>query len=126
MPWTAEQKIDALMRLPWSVSTQKSAYGSYLTARIAEVSDAIATAADERSLARELFASLRASLSCRIDYGDEIPLPEGFQLPWKEAEEPRGVPSLYVLPLHEGQAWQRPILRSTGAYRKINSSLAPA
>lgn len=78
--WTNEQKIDGLMRLPWSLSVEKDDDG--LVARVAEIPDAIATGANEKALALDLWESLRASLSVRVEHGDPIPLPVGSVLPW--------------------------------------------
>ena len=79
--WTREQKLAALTRLPWTISTERENDGTWI-ARVAEMSDAIATGKSERELAADLWESVYASLAVRLDRGDPIPLPSGCDLPW--------------------------------------------
>lgn len=86
--WTREDKILALIRLPWDVRITKEEDGS-LFAQIAEISDAVADGENERELAVDLWESLYASLAVRLDRGDPVPLPEGHGLPWATSGSPR-------------------------------------
>ena len=88
MTWTAKQKLDALMRVPWSVFEERNDEQGYLVAQVRELPDAIATGADERTLARDIYAAVRASLACRLEFGDDIPLPPGYLLPWSNGAAP--------------------------------------
>lgn len=101
--WNRESKLDALMRLPWSVTVEREDDGS-LFARVAEVPDAIADGEDDKSLARDLWDSLRASLALRLDQGDPIPLPAGRLLPWEDPQW-RSRKVLRVSSA-KGQAWE--------------------
>lgn len=83
--WTTEQKLDALMRLPWTIVPETDSADGSLVAQVREVPDAIATGQSKRELARELWESLRASLEIRLLHGDEIPMPAGRTvLPWMD------------------------------------------
>lgn len=87
MPWTFDQKLDALMRLRWSIAVERDEDEGYLIARVAELPDTIATGDNDRELAREMWDSLRASLGARLEHGDPIPLPKGaIVLPWQATE----------------------------------------
>src|SRR5437588_156096 len=81
--WTREQKLAALMRLPWTVRAEHNATDGYSVARVAELPSVIATGSNDRELARDLWESLQASLSVYLDYDDPLPLPSGAQLPWE-------------------------------------------
>lgn len=101
--WNRESKLDALMRLPWTVNVEREEDGS-LFARVAEIPDAIADGDDDRSLARELWDSLRASLAFRLDHGDPIPLPAGRLLPWEDPKWRANYPTRRISA--KGQAWE--------------------
>jgi predicted RNase H-like HicB family nuclease len=87
--WTRARKLAALMRLPWTVTTERNADEDYLVARVAELPSVIATGATERELARDLWESLEASLVVYLDYDDTIPLPAEQVLPWERHDEAR-------------------------------------
>jgi predicted RNase H-like HicB family nuclease len=100
--WTRERKLTALVRLPWTVTTERNADEGYLVARVAELPSVIATGDTEKELARDLWESLEASLAVYVDYGDEIPLPVGQVLPW---ELPSAGPARIVFGHVRGDAW---------------------
>jgi predicted RNase H-like HicB family nuclease len=103
MDWTTEQKLAALMRLPWSVTVAPNVEEGYLVARVAELPSAVATGEDERALGRDLWAAIEASLACYLEFGDPIPLPAGAALPWEGPQ----VPAARIVPLHlRGAAWE--------------------
>lgn len=93
--WTKEQKLAALMALPWDVRVERDEEGD-LFARIAEIPDAVADGATERELGRELWQSLYASLVLRLDRGDPIPLPAKSALPWEMLASPAWHPASAV------------------------------
>jgi hypothetical protein len=107
MTWTREQKLQALLRLPWTFTVERNEPGRYWVARVVEVPSAIATADNERQLSREAWASLQASLEVYLDNDDDVPLPPGIQrVPWEAG--PRLTPrvSTVVRKLQPGEAWQ--------------------
>jgi predicted RNase H-like HicB family nuclease len=82
--WTREKKLEALLRLRWTITVEHNAEEGYLVAHLKELPDVIATGADERALARDLWESLTASLDARLDFEDLLVLPGGAQLPWTQ------------------------------------------
>lgn len=126
MTWTREQQLDALMRLPWSIVTTPSDDGTYLVATVAGMPDAMATGADDRALAKDLYGSLRASLACRLEFGDEIPLPAGCSLPWANGAPPRVVVRPLVARAKHSEAWSPPVLKSTGAFQTVRPEFVTA
>jgi hypothetical protein len=117
MPWTRDEQLAALMRLPWTISIGPSEFGEYLVGRVAELPDAIATGPDERALARDLYESLKASLASRLEADADVPLPRGAELPWAHvAEPPRRAARLFqVRRMADGEAWTK----STGAFAVV-------
>ena len=82
MMWTREAKLDALVRLPWTVDVDRNAEEGYLILRVRELPGTIATG-DEEVVEREFWESLRATLACYLEFDDPIPLPLGVALlPW--------------------------------------------
>jgi hypothetical protein len=93
--WTIEQKLQALMRLPWSICVERDSVDGLLVAQVEEVPDAIATGATDAELARDLWHSLYDSLSVRLEHNDPLELPAGETLPWSAARAP-GAPRLAI------------------------------
>lgn len=81
------ERVEALMRLPWTVRVRKDNDGT-LVAQIAEIPDAIGTGEEESDLAKDLWESLWASLEVRLAHDDAIQLPSGFVLPWENSAAP--------------------------------------
>lgn len=98
--WTPQQRLLALMRLPWTVRVERDEADGSWVAQVAEVPDAIATGRSMKELARDLWESLTASLEIRLEHGDAVPLPHGSALPW------RGHPSPSVVAFREVQITQ--------------------
>jgi predicted RNase H-like HicB family nuclease len=85
MSWTRQQKLDALLRLPWTVRVEQDEEEGYFIARVIEIPSALATADSREELEGELWDSLRASLEVYLDHGDDIPLPPSVEvLPWEQ------------------------------------------
>lgn len=93
--WSQEEKLLALMALPWDVRVTTEDDGS-LFAQVTEVRDAVADGADERELSRELWESLYASLALRLEGNLPVPLPKGHALPWEQRESPEWHPTTAV------------------------------
>jgi predicted RNase H-like HicB family nuclease len=72
-----EAKLDKLVRLPWTIEIEREPTDGSLIGRVLEMRDAIATGETEEELRRELADSIRASLACRLHFGDPIPIPTG-------------------------------------------------
>jgi hypothetical protein len=86
--WTRDDRLVALMQMPWDIKVTREEDGSYF-AEVTEIPDAVADAPDERLLAAEIWNSLVESLAVRLDRGEAIPLPEGYRLPWEVGQKPR-------------------------------------
>lgn len=97
MPWTREQQLAALLRMPWTVTIERDNDDKCLIARVAEIPSALATGASEKELSKNLWDSLRASLEVYIEYDDAIPLPPAVQrLPWQTDPDARNTQSVQV------------------------------
>lgn len=106
MAWTDEQKIAALLRLPWTIRVERDPQAGYFVARVMEVPSAIATGETEKELEIDLWESLRASLEVYLTHGDAIPLPAiVHQLPWDARPEQR--PTVVRAKAQRGSAWER-------------------
>lgn len=116
MTMTRDQQLQQLMRLPWTVTTECNEEEGYLVARVAELPDAIATGQDAVVLAKELWHSLWSSLSARLEFGDEIPLPAGRRLPWEGPQAIRA--SVQVLVSKTSEAWEA-VGVATGAVVRV-------
>lgn len=87
--WTSQQRLMALMRLPWSVRVEPDDTDGSWVAQVAEIPDAIATGNSMKELAKDLWESLAASLEIRLEHDDTIPLPKGSSPPWDAETAPR-------------------------------------
>lgn len=81
MTWTTDQKLESLIRLPWTISSEISPEGDRLL-RVAEIPSAVGSGADDLEAESDLWESLRASLAAYLHFDDPIPLPDGCVLPW--------------------------------------------
>ncbi len=79
--WTMEQKLDLLMRLPWTVQKERTPEGDDIL-RIRELPGVSGAGAEEAGREGELWASLRSRLAAHLEFGDAVPMPEGAALPW--------------------------------------------
>ena len=88
MPWTNEQKVRALLHLPWTV--EPSTEDGVLIVRVKELPSVIATGATEEELERDYWESLQATLEVYVGHDDPIPLPPRVaNLPWENVARPR-------------------------------------
>lgn len=108
--WTSEEKLQALMRLPWSVKLERDPRDGSLIAQVDELPDAIATGDNEQDLARDLWEAIEASLACRLEYGDPLPLPQGNVIPWEGSAQPSSErPNVRQAKIQlTGEVWTRP------------------
>jgi hypothetical protein len=113
MAWTLEQKLTALLRLPWTIRVERNTDEGYFVSRVLEIPSAIATADSARELDRETWASLRTSLEVYLENNDAIPLPPGTkQLPW-EVKPP--ATQYFLSALRPGEVWDANVSRSPAA-----------
>lgn len=89
MNWTTEQKIDSLLRLPWSIRSEVTAEGDRLL-RVVEIPSAVGSGQSDDEAVADLWESLRASLAAYLHFEDKIPLPEGSPLPWAPGQSHDG------------------------------------
>jgi predicted RNase H-like HicB family nuclease len=116
MPWTPEQKLDALMKLPWTVVSGRNEEDGYYVARVAELEGVLATGATLKELGRDLWESLRSGLACRLEFDDDIPLPAGIRAPWELMAAPAAVQQ------EEMALGQQGLAASTGAEAAATTS----
>ena len=100
MPWTHDQKISGLMRLPWTVQVEAADDPGEIVVRISELPGmiVIGTAAE---VEKEFWPALKASLECCLQFGDEnsLPLPPSVSaLPWNAKAAPSFALGLVVKP----------------------------
>jgi len=111
MPWTTEQRIEALLRLPWTIQVDASPEGDQLL-RVAELPSVVGSGADEQQREADLWVSLRASMEAYLHFGDPIPLPPGSALPWERERRPDFLPIVAAVirrrQLIEGQSVPEP------------------
>ena len=80
--WSNEDKVRALLSLPWNVNVEVTREGERL-AWIDEMPAAAARGSDIPELARALWAALRAVLERSLRDGESITLPRGAVLFWE-------------------------------------------
>jgi predicted RNase H-like HicB family nuclease len=110
MAWTEQQKVEALLRLPWTVSVEKGPDGDFV-AYVREIPGVIATGETMKALGIDLWQSLNAALQCFVEFNDDIPLPPGSALPWVGNPAPT---ERRVRGFMEGEGWS-PAVVSTAA-----------
>ena|SRR2546425_12448467 len=82
MPWTTDEKLAYLMRLPWTIEAKPE--DDYTVLRVKELPSVIATGKTQEELEADFWESLRATLEAYTHYNDPIPLPsEVARLPWQ-------------------------------------------
>ena len=90
--WSNEQKLDALLKLPWSLRMTQNTEEGYWVMRVEELPAALATAETPHALEGAFWESLRETLSVFLEHGDVIPLPAVVKrYPWQPREDVRVV-----------------------------------
>ncbi len=77
---TRQQEIAWLISLPWTITSEPADDPGEFVVRVAEMPDAIAIGT-EKEVGRDIWDSLRASLECRLDFNDPIPVPRSLVVP---------------------------------------------
>jgi hypothetical protein len=86
MPWTDEQKLNYLMKLPWTIVPDTTPEGDRLL-RVAELPSVVGCGATNDDLERDFWASLETALRSYLHFGDQLPLPAKRPvLPWEQGE----------------------------------------
>lgn len=92
MPWTTDEKVEWLLRLPWAIQVVREEDGGYF-ARVENLPSAVADGATSADLDASFWASLRETVRAYLEAGDPIPLPGDVTPPWERettAAQPRG------------------------------------
>jgi predicted RNase H-like HicB family nuclease len=88
--WTDERKLEALLRLPWTLSMTHNPEDGNWVIRVAELPAALATGATPEELEPAFWESLRETLAVFLENGDTIPLPPlASRYPWESRENVR-------------------------------------
>jgi predicted RNase H-like HicB family nuclease len=90
--WTNERKLEALLRLPWTLRMTHNTEDGTWVLRVAELPAALATGATPEALEPAFWESLRETLAVFLEHGDTIPLPPLVsRYPWQPGENVRVV-----------------------------------
>jgi hypothetical protein len=89
--WDETDKLDYLMRLPWTILPQEGDEADEIVLTCAELPSVIGAGATQREVTEEFWTSLRMTLRSFITEGDPTPLPRRFagRLPWESDEAER-------------------------------------
>ena len=83
--WNEQQKLEYLLRLPWTIYPEQTPEGDLLL-RVRELPSVMGTGDNEEVIVRDFWDALEATLRSYLHFGDEIPVPLGLKaLPWKQA-----------------------------------------
>jgi hypothetical protein len=88
MDWTTEQKVKSLMRLPWTVMSEKADDPDEFIVRVKELPGTVVVGTKDE-IDEEFWDALRTGIEARLQFDDGFELPPGVRcLPWK-AEAPK-------------------------------------
>ncbi len=79
--WSAAEKVQYLLTLPWTVAIEVTPDGERI-ARIHEIPQASARGRNDTRVAQQLWKSLAVAVEEMVRANHEIPAPEGVKLPW--------------------------------------------
>lgn len=125
MQWTPESKLAYLVRLPWTVITERDADQGYLVLRVTELPSVIATGDSNEELEKDFWEALQSTLECALEFNDPIELPLGLKAPW---EQPMSTPTPIRTVKFEGsgQIFSPPSGGlSTGMPARVNRAFNP-
>ena len=114
MPWTSEEKLESLLRLPWTIRSADADDPGERVYRVAELPGFVVVGTPEE-LETSLWDALREFLASFLEHDDPIPLPSGIKrLPWERGtgQQPR-----VLVEVGRGEAWEirEPPSESAGA-----------
>ena len=102
MPWTTEEKLRALLGLPWTIQAADADEPGERVLRVEELPGFLVVGTPQE-LDAEFWSALREFLGSFLEYGDPIPLPAGVAaLPWERAEEKE---RRLIVRMGQGRAW---------------------
>lgn len=115
MTWTTEQKVDYLLRQPWTIYAETTPEGDRLL-RVKELPAAVGCGDDDDSLIADFWESLRATLEAYLAMGSSPPRPAlAPAYPWERPAVP--VAAAQEVAFREGV--QRVYSRSTtGSFQR--------
>lgn len=108
MTWTTDQKLESLLRLPWTICSETTPEGDRLL-RVAEIPSAVGSGTEDEELEYDLWESLRASLAAYLHFADPIPLPDGCDLPWLEADRRTDAPKVAPIVRQRRDSLEQPL-----------------
>lgn len=91
MSWDERRKLEYLLGLPWSIYAEATAEGERLL-RVRELPPVIGSGESDAEIERDFWDSLEATLRSYLHFGDELPLPLGLTLPWKQGTRAPATP----------------------------------
>ena len=84
MAWDQRRKLDYLLGLPWTISLELTPERDRLL-RVRELPSVMGSGDSDEEIERDFWDSLETTLRSYLHFGDDIPLPVGLTLPWKDA-----------------------------------------
>jgi hypothetical protein len=89
MTWTIDEKVERLLRLPWTVTSEPADDLGEFVVRIAELPGMIVVGTPAE-INVEFWDALRATLRCYVEVDDRVPLPREVELyPWERRQSIR-------------------------------------
>lgn len=80
--WTNDEKLELLLRMPWTIAPEEGDEPGDLVLTCAEIPSAIGTGRSEKAVIEDFYDSLRLSLRVALEHGDALPRPHGSQAPF--------------------------------------------
>lgn len=108
MTWTTDQKLESLLRLPWTICSETTQEGDRLL-RVEEIPSAVGSGTDDEETESDLWESLRASLAAYLHFADPIPLPHGCDLPWSVADRRNDAPRAALIVRQRRDSLDQPL-----------------
>lgn len=71
-----DRRVEALLRLPWSLRLERNEDEGYLVLRVTELPSVLATGEDEKTLLADLWDTMRATLRSYLEDGEPVPMPQ--------------------------------------------------
>jgi hypothetical protein len=85
--WTKDQKLEYLLRLPWTIIPDSTPEGDHLL-RVVELPAAVGCGDDEESLVADFWESFRSTIEAYLEMGGNPPLPASVKgLPWMKGQQ---------------------------------------
>lgn len=83
MPWSKEQKLEFLLRAPWTISLEISEDGERLLV-VREIPAVVGSGETDSEIERDFWESLEETLKAYLHFEDVVPRPVGVAgFPWE-------------------------------------------